>query len=99
MEIQVLKCDNPSTQLTQRRSAGLARSAVMVSLVGVVAILPACRRKIDIVSRTVTMGSVNGAPFQGSINATINVGRGGTSTCTFDQLPPNFTPGTLGTHA
>lgn len=63
--------------------------------------LVACKRqrKIEIISRTVINGSVNNAPFKGSINATINVGRGGHSSCTYDQLPPNFTPGTIGTHA
>jgi hypothetical protein len=58
-----------------------------------------CHRNINIVSRTLTTGFVNGAEFKGSIIATINVGRGGYSTCTFEQLPPNFTPGTLSTHA
>jgi hypothetical protein len=59
----------------------------------------ACHRKTDIVSRTVIAGSVNGAAFHGNITATINIGHGGHSSCTFDSLPPTFTPGTIGTHA
>jgi hypothetical protein len=61
--------------------------------------LLSCHRNINIVSRTETTGTVNGAAFKNSIVATINVGRGGYSTCTFEQLPPQFTPGTLSTHA
>ena len=70
-----------------------------LSLLGMTAFPSACRRKIDIVSRTVITGSANGAAFQGNVTATINTGRGGQSTCAFDQLPPSFMPGTIGTHA
>ena len=54
---------------------------------------------VDIVSRSAIRGSINGSPFEGSISATFNTGKGGSSTCEFGQLPPRFTPGTLSTHA
>jgi hypothetical protein len=72
---------------------------VALSVICAASFLLSCKkRSMDIVSRTVITGSVNATAFQGSINATITTGRGGTSTCVFEQLPPRFTPGTIGTH-
>ena len=56
------------------------------------------RPDADVVSRTRITGSVNQSPVEGTISATFNTGRGGTSTCRFAQLPPRFNPGTFGTH-
>jgi len=69
--------------------------------VGLTACLCATDRlaSIDIVSRTKIKGEVNGAKISGSIEATLNTGRGGHSTCEFTQLPPMFNPGTFSTHA
>ncbi len=95
----LLRHRNTSAGLPKARSNRLLRSGMVLSLLGMGAFLPACHRNIDIVSRTVTTGSVNGVAFKGSVSATINTGRGGRSTCSFEQLPPHFTPGTIGTHA
>ena len=94
----MLKRSNFSQHAGPRLTGGLAHPAVILTLVGAAAVLTGCNRTIDIVSRTVTSGTINGAAIRGSINATIHVGRGGTSSCTFDQLPPKFTPATIGTH-
>ena len=53
----------------------------------------------DIVSRTRVKGTVNGAAVAGTVSATLNTGRGGSSTCEYPQLPGGFNPGTLNTHA
>jgi hypothetical protein len=55
-------------------------------------------RSVDILSRTVITGSVNGGPFEGSVSATFNTRRGGSSSCEFAKLPTGFTPGTINTH-
>jgi hypothetical protein len=57
------------------------------------------RRSIDIVSRSVITGVVNDAAFKGRVTAIISTGRGGYSVCEFEQLPVQFTPGTIGTHS
>ena len=56
------------------------------------------RKDVDVVSKTVISGMVNGSAIDGTVNATFNTGRGGRSTCEFVKLPPKFTPGTLSTH-
>jgi hypothetical protein len=53
---------------------------------------------IDVVSRTVISGSINNDAVKGRVSATLNTGRGGSSTCEFEQLPASFTPGTFATH-
>jgi hypothetical protein len=53
----------------------------------------------DIVSRPRVKGTVNGAAVAGTVSASLNTGRGGTSTCDYAQLPSGFNPGTLNTHA
>ena len=73
-----------------------------LSVVSFAAFMLGCRRperNIEIVSRTALAGTVNGSPVSGRVEATINVGRDGHSTCQFDHLPNGFTPATLGTHA
>lgn len=79
------------------------RLAMAWSLLGMGVVLLACAhntrvRRIDVVSRTVISGSINASAVKGRVSATINTGRGGRSTCEFEQLPPSFTPGTLATH-
>jgi hypothetical protein len=56
-------------------------------------------RGVDILSRTVITGSVNGSPFEGRVSATFNTRRGGSSSCEFARLPEGFTPATVNTHA
>ncbi len=56
-------------------------------------------RNVDILSRTVITGSVNGSPFEGRVSATFNTRRGGSSSCEFAKLPAGFTPSTINTHA
>jgi hypothetical protein len=53
----------------------------------------------DIVSRMRVTGTVNGAAVAGTVSASLNTGRGGSSTCDYAQLPSGFNPGTLNTHA
>jgi hypothetical protein len=50
----------------------------------------------DITAQTSISGIVNGHAFKGKVNAAINTGRGGHSSCEFSHLPPGFTPATLG---
>lgn len=75
-----------------------------LSLTGA-AFLAACtanrdrHRGVDILSRTVITGSVNGSPFEGRVSATFNTRRGGSSSCEFDRLPAGFTPATINSHA
>jgi len=63
--------------------------------------LTACRRErdIDVTARTTMSGIVNGSPLEATVVATINTGRGGSSTCTFTKTPTGFNPASLGTHA
>jgi hypothetical protein len=63
-----------------------------------------CRQKrsaseIEITAKTTYSGVINGSPIKVDVLATINVGRGGSSTCTFVALPTGFNPASLGTHA
>jgi hypothetical protein len=89
---------NTSTRFSKAQLKCLLLSGMALAIFAAGLFLSACHHNINIVSQTVTNGVVNGAAFKGSISATINVGRGGYSTCTFEQLPPRFTPGTLSTH-
>lgn len=82
------------------RTAALRRAPLLL-LLGLVACGEsdaAGPEDIEITSKTQISGSVNGSPLKGSVNATIQTGSGGNSTCSFPQLPAGFTPGTLGTH-
>lgn len=56
------------------------------------------RPDVAVTSRTTITGSVNQSRVEGTVVATVNTGRGGTSTCRFTALPPAFNPGTFGTH-
>jgi hypothetical protein len=60
---------------------------------------PGQRKDIEIVSLTEISGAVNGAAVDARVSATINTGRGGTTSCQFERLPDRFTPATFGTHA
>jgi hypothetical protein len=57
-----------------------------------------CAPGMEILSRTVLTGSVNSAPVQARVEATITVNQGGRTTCEFSQLPTGFNPATFGTH-
>jgi len=59
-----------------------------------------CRKgqDIDITARTTVSGGVNGGALEATVVASINTGRGGTSTCTYTKLPSGFNPAVLGTH-
>jgi len=59
---------------------------------------PPPARDLDIVSKSSITGMVNGEAVEGSISASFNTGRGGSSTCTFSMLPQGFSPATFGTH-
>jgi hypothetical protein len=59
---------------------------------------PPPARDLDIVSNSSITGTVNGEAVEGSISASFNTGRGGSSTCTFSMLPQGFSPATFGTH-
>ena len=83
-------------RLRKTKVSNWLRYGLVAALVGIGALSLGCHRKI--VSRTVIAGTVNGAAFQGRIEATIDTARGGSSTCVFDQLPAGFTPGTLSSH-
>lgn len=54
-------------------------------------------KDIEVVSLTEISGTVNGAAVEARVTATINTGRGGTTSCQFTKLPDLFTPGTFGT--
>lgn len=83
----------------------LRRSACRVILVVLLVSIIGCAREevqvrpdMDVVSRSLITGSVNQSPVEGTIVSTIHTGQGGTSTCSFTQLPATFNPGTFGTH-
>jgi hypothetical protein len=83
-----------------------SRRRVGVLLVLVLGIATACATKDvirladrDIVSRMRVKGTVNGAAVAATVSASLNTGRGGSSTCEYAQLPSGFNPGTLNTHA
>jgi len=59
---------------------------------------PDVNHDLDIVSNSSITGMVNGEAVEGSISASFNTGRGGSSTCTFSKLPKGFSPATFGTH-
>lgn len=50
----------------------------------------------DVTAHTSISGIVNGHAFKGKVDAVINTGQGGRSSCEFSHLPPGFTPATLG---
>ena len=56
-------------------------------------------RNTDVTAKTTYSGIVNGSPMKVDVLATIDTGRGGSSTCTFVNLPTGFNPAFLGTHA
>lgn len=88
--------------MNSRRSLLSLRFVLALSLAGLVTFAIGCKRparNMEIVSRTLLTGSVNGSPVIDRVEATINIGRDGHTTCRFDQLPAGFTPATLGTHA
>jgi hypothetical protein len=91
-----------SAQPRKAQLKSLLYSAIRLSVLGMGVFLLACVHgervhNIDIVSRTVISGSINGTAFEGRVSAILNTGRGGRSTCEFARLPPNFTPGTCAT--
>lgn len=86
------------------KSPSLRRVGVLLVLV--LGIATACATKDvvrlpdrDIASRMRVKGTVNGIAVAGTVSASINTGRGGSSTCEYSQLPRGFNPGTLNTHA
>jgi hypothetical protein len=63
-----------------------------------------CRQKgdtrdIEVTAKTTYSGIINGSPIRVDVLATINTGRGGSSACTFINLPTGLTPASLGTMA
>jgi hypothetical protein len=78
---------------------------VCVGIVVLFASLAAtCRQQrvtkdIEVKSKTTYSGIINGSPIRVDVLATINTGRGGSSSCTFTSLPPAFNPAVLGTMA
>jgi hypothetical protein len=101
VKIQFSKLLAPLTRMQDWVPKRLIATGLVFSLLGLATFSVACKRnrKIEIVSRTQVSGSVNNAAFKGTITATINVGRGGHSSCAYEQLPPLFSPATIGTHA
>ncbi len=88
--------------MNTRRSKLALRLVVVLSLASLVAFVIGCKRparNIEVVSRTELTGTVNASAVNDRVEATINIGRDGHTTCQFDQLPSGFTPATLGTHA
>ena len=96
----------PTTSIRPPQTRAKRRLFYVLGLsLTVAAFLVACsvnrdhRRNVDILSRTVITGSVNGSPFEGRVSATFNTRRGGSSSCEFGKLPAGFTPATVNTHA
>jgi hypothetical protein len=81
-----------------RPSVGRVSLAVLVGVAACVSGDSRARSDVDIVSRSRITGSVNGRGVEATVAATLNTGRGGSSTCTFSRLPQGFNPGTFGTH-
>ncbi|MGB7201396.1 MAG: hypothetical protein WBD16_03910 [Pyrinomonadaceae bacterium] len=79
-------------------SPRLSLLAVGVILIAAFAACRPQQQDIDITSKTVYSGTVNGSPLEINVVATINTGRGGNSTCTFTKIPSGFNPASLGTH-
>jgi hypothetical protein len=84
------------------RNQRLFTEILLLSAAGIILLAPlaACHRQqnIDVTAKTIVSGNINGSPIEVDILATFNTGRGGSSTCTFTKLPPDFNPATLGTH-
>ena len=77
------------------------RVLCLVMVIVLSASFAACRRErdIDVTVRTTMSGIVNGSALEATVVATLNTGRGGSSTCTFTKLPGGFNPASLGTLA
>lgn len=79
----------------------VALDTLVVTLIAGLAVgFVACRTyrgtpSVDIVSKSMVNGTVNGLPLKATVSANFNTIRGGHSSCTFSQLPTAFTPGTL----
>jgi|GEM_PF-3376168 len=78
----------------------------LFSCLGIIlfAFLTACPRQrvirdIDVTAKTTYSGIVNGSQMKVDVLATINTGHGGSSACTFINLPTGLNPATLGTMA
>jgi hypothetical protein len=56
-------------------------------------------KDIDVKAKTTYSGVINGGPINVDVLATINVGHGGRSVCTFVNVPTGFNPAVLGTMA
>ena len=84
----------PSVGSAWRRAA----SAVLVGVAACMSGDTRGRADVDVAVRTRITGSVNGQGVDAVVAATVNTGRGGSSTCTFSRLPRGFNPGTFGTH-
>ena len=83
-----------------RNGQRVAFDALVVTLIASLAVsFVACRTyrtpSVDIISRSMVDGTVNGLPLKATVSANFNTIRGGHSSCTFSQLPTGFTPGTL----
>lgn len=87
-----------SVNVRPKRSLRLVGALLLVAAGCLVACDREASRGVDIVSRTTVTGVVNGSPLSGTISATLNTRRGGSSTCEFDRLPTGFTPATINTH-
>lgn len=51
-----------------------------------------------VVSYTSVAGVINDQRYVGTIEAELDLSRGGSSRCEFTELPNTFNPATLGTH-
>lgn len=69
------------------------------SLLGAGGIVSGCAKHQEIVSRTEVGGTVNASAVEVRVVSTIDVNRGGQSSCEYVRLPTGFNPGTLGTMA
>lgn len=83
----------------------LARSFLLLSIgIILLASLFACRRQVgtkdmEVTAKTKYSGTINGSPISIDVLATINTGRGGSSSCTLTNGPSGFNLATLGTMA
>lgn len=101
MKIHLSKLSSPFSRMNDEVQKRLIVTGLILCLLCLGTFWGACKRNrnLEIVSRTAVSGSLNNAAFKGTITATINVGHGGHSSCAYEQLPPTFSPGTIGTHA
>ena len=90
----------------QRHMSSLTKPSLFLGigiLVLIASLATTCQKRnagqIEITAKTTYSGTINGSPIKVDVLATINVGRGGSSTCTFVTLPTGFNPASLGTHA